>query len=74
MTENKRFSAQIGYDNDFIKDNQTGKYYDSFTVADIMNSLIEENHRLAKGMQQVIAQKMEVDRKIRRLKHEVYGI
>ena len=72
MTE-KRFSAQIGYDNDFIKDNQTGKFYDSFKVADMMNYLIEENQRLAKGMKKVIAQKMESDREIRRLKHEVYG-
>ena len=72
MTE-KRFSAQIGYDNDFIKDNQTGNFYDSFKVADMMNYLIEENQRLAKGMKKVIAQKMESDREIRRLKHEVYG-
>ena len=32
----KIFEAQIGYNNDFIKDNRTGQYMDSFTTEDLL--------------------------------------
>ena len=73
MTEDGRFEATIGHDYDLIHDTLTDKYYDAFTVADIMNSLMDENKRLSKALTKTIAQKMNVDKEIRRIKHELYS-
>ena len=41
----KIFEAQIGYNNDFIKDNRTGQYMDSFTTEDLLNNMHKENRK-----------------------------
>lgn len=73
MTEDKIFEATICHDYDMIHNTLIDEYYDAFTVANIMNKLIDENRRLSKALTQTIAQKMNVDKEIRRIKHELYS-
>jgi len=65
----ERFEPQIGYDQDFIKDNRDGKYYDSFDIADKLNYYDEENKKLRKALMKSLEKKIESEKELEKHKN-----
>lgn len=62
MTE-KRFEATICHDYDMIHDILNDKYYDAFTVADILNQLLKENNKLSNALIKSIKSTLRVNQR-----------
>lgn len=71
MTE-ERYTVYIGPNYDMIFDNRAKKSYNGITVAEMLNNYEKENQKLSNALRKVISEKMDLEKEIRRIEHEVF--